>query len=40
MAHVAGQSRYQAELVAPALDDLLRSDHPVRVIDAFVATLA
>jgi transposase len=39
MAHVAGQSRYQVELVAPALDDLVRSDHPVRVIDAFVATL-
>jgi transposase len=39
MAHVAGQSRYQVELIAPALDDLVRSDHPVRVIDAFVETL-
>ena len=39
MAHVAGQSRYQVELVAPALDDLVGSDHPVRVIDAFVGTL-
>src|SRR5271170_3743782 len=39
MAHVAGQSRYQVELVAPALDDLVGSDHPVRVIDAFVETL-
>jgi transposase len=39
MAHVAGQSRYQAELVAPALDELVGSDHPVRVIDAFVETL-
>lgn len=39
MAHVAGQSRYQVELVAPALDDLVAYDHPVRVIDAFVETL-
>jgi transposase len=39
MAHVRGQSRYQVELVAPALDDLVRRDHPVRVIDAFVDTL-
>lgn len=39
MAHVTGQSRYQIELVAPALDDLVGSDHPVRVIDAFVETL-
>jgi hypothetical protein len=31
MAHVAGQSRYQVELVAPALDDLVGRDHPVRV---------
>jgi len=39
MAHVAGQSRYQVELVAPALDDLVDGDHLVRVIDAFVETL-
>jgi transposase len=39
VAHVTGQSRYQIELVAPALDDLVGSDHPVRVIDAFVETL-
>ena len=39
MAHVAGRSRYQVELVGPALDDLVGSDHPVRVIDAFVETL-
>jgi transposase len=39
MAHVEGQSRYQVEFVAPALDELIRSDHPIRVIDAFVETL-
>ena len=39
MGHVAGPSRYQDELVAPALDDLVGSDHPVRVTDAVVETL-
>ena len=39
MAHVAGQSRYQIALMAPALDDLVSGDDVVRVIDAFVETL-
>lgn len=39
MAHVFGQSRYQIELVAPALDDFVACDDVVRVIDAFVETL-
>jgi transposase len=36
MAHVAGQSRYQATLFPESLDEVVPSDHPVRVIDAFV----
>jgi transposase len=39
MAHVAGQSRYQATLFAEVLDDLLPADHVARVMDAFVDTL-
>lgn len=39
MVHVSGRSRYQVELVAPALDELVACDHAVRVIDAFVETL-
>lgn len=36
MAHVSGQSRLQTTLFPEALEDVVRSDHPVRVIDAFV----
>jgi transposase len=39
MAHVTGQSRDQATLFAERLDDVVGSDHPVRVIDAFVDSL-
>lgn len=39
MAHVAGQSRYQATLFPEVLDEVICRDHPVRVIDAFVETL-
>ena len=39
MAHVEGQSRYQATLFPEVLDEVIPSDHPVRVIDAFVETL-
>jgi transposase len=36
MGHVSGDCRYQGTLFAPSLDELVGSDHPVRVIDAFV----
>jgi len=39
MAHISGQSRYQATLFPEVADDLLGQDHPVRVIDAFVDSL-
>jgi transposase len=39
MAHVRGQSRYQATLYPEALDDVIASDSAVRVIDAFVDSL-
>lgn len=39
MAHVCGQSRYQATLFPEVLDDLIGADDPVRVIDAFVDEL-
>lgn len=39
MAHVSGQSRLQTTLFPEALDDLVASDHPLRVIDAFVDSL-
>lgn len=39
MAHVAGQSRYQATLFPEVLDEVIPCDHQVRVIDAFVDTL-
>src|SRR5882672_7177243 len=39
MAHVAGQSRYQATLFPEVLDEIIAADSPVRVIDAFVGTL-
>lgn len=39
MGHVEGASRYQRVLVAPSLDEQVGADHPVRVIDAFVAAL-
>ena len=39
MTHISGDSRYQTEMFAPSLDELVRGDHPVRVIDAFVDSL-
>ncbi len=39
MAHVAGQSRYQSTLFPEVLDEVVSSEDPVRVIDAFVETL-
>src|SRR5687767_12722143 len=39
MVHVTGESRYQRLLMAPSLDEIIAAEHPVRVIDAFVATL-
>ena len=39
MAHVEGECRYQRSLIAPSLDEMVGSDHPVRVIDAFVDAL-
>lgn len=38
--HVAGQSRYQTTLFPEVLDEAVSADHPVRVIDAFVDSLA
>src|ERR1700732_365273 len=40
MAHVTGQSRYQTTLFPEVLDEVVGRDDPVRVIDAFVDTLA
>ena len=39
MAHVEGQSRFQATLFPEVLDEVVGRDDPVRVIDAFVDTL-
>lgn len=39
MAHVVGQSRYQATLYPETLDEVIASDSAVRVIDAFVDSL-
>jgi len=39
MAHVSGQSRYQATLYAECLDEVIAPDSRVRVIDAFVDSL-
>jgi transposase len=39
MGYVSGDSRGQAALFPVVLDDLVSEDHPVRVIDAFVAGL-
>lgn len=39
MAHISGQSRYQATLFPEVADDLVPADHAVRVIDAFVDSL-
>jgi transposase len=36
MGHVEGDCRDQRALFAPSLDELVGSEHPVRVIDAFV----
>lgn len=37
--HIKGQSRHQGTLFPERLDELIREDNPVRVIDAFVDTL-
>jgi transposase len=39
MAHVEGESRYQATLFPTSLDEVIGADHPVRVIDAFIDSL-
>lgn len=39
MAHISGQSRYQATLFPEVADDLVAPDHAVRVIEAFVDSL-
>lgn len=39
MAHITGQSRYQTTLFPESLDELIPTDHPGRVIDAFVDSL-
>src|SRR6267154_5163022 len=39
MAHVTGQSRYQATLFPEVLDEVVAADNAVRVIDAFVDSL-
>jgi transposase len=39
MAHISGQSRYQATLFPEVLDEVVGRDDPVRVIDAFVDAL-
>ena len=39
MRHLAGESRFQATLLPERLEDFVESDHPVRVIDAFVDQL-
>lgn len=39
MAHVTGESRYQRILMAPSLDEVVDSEDPVRVVDAFVDQL-
>jgi len=37
--HIKGQSRHQATLFPERVDDLIGTENPVRVIDAFVAAL-
>ena len=39
MAHVSGQSRYQATLFPEVLDEVIAADNEVRVIDALVVSL-
>ena len=39
MVHVSGEWRQQRVLVAPSLDETVATDHPVRLIDAFVDNL-
>lgn len=39
MSHLAGVDRTQPSLFPETLDDYVATDHPVRVIDAFVASL-
>jgi hypothetical protein len=39
MAHITGQSRYQATLYPEVLDEVIAPDSTVRVIDAFVDSL-
>ena len=39
MAHMPGICREQASLFPPSLDDFVGTEHPVRVIDAFIDSL-
>jgi len=39
MAHISGQSRYQATLFPEVLDEIIAADNAVRVIDAYFDTL-
>lgn len=39
MRHVTGEDRHQTTLLPDSLNDFVASDHPVRVIDAFVDSL-
>lgn len=39
MRHITGESRQQTTLLPPVLEDYVATDHPVRVIDAFVDSL-
>ena len=39
MRHITGDSREQATMLPSTLDDYVATDHPVRVIDAFVDSL-
>ena len=39
MAHVTGESRYQATLFPEVLDEVVGRNDPVRVIDALVDSL-
>jgi transposase len=40
MGHVEGISRYQRQLLAASLDEMVSEDHFVRVVDAFIDRLA
>jgi len=39
MRHIEGESRHQIALLPESLEDFVSTDHPVRVIDAYIDTL-